>query len=185
MDCGDFIEIFLSKKEKIIYEQDSNICFFINVCYLSNTSSEYSNPYTCERENIKFATIPYHDNFLKLFPSEYKKSDLIGKIYSFEIELIKKTENKNSPFTRFFSRTTTNEQPLTITCYFIFSDGNHTDKYFEYFNCFKKSKNIENEILDLTNDNLKKIFITKCNQLNSKHNIKVKKIIYFFKKNRF
>ena len=87
MSCPEFIEKPISSEEKQI--DDENKCFFINLCYKSNSfkCNEYS--------KNKFAFIQYKNHLLNLFPKDlnYDKSHLIDKIYSFEIELYYILEN--------------------------------------------------------------------------------------------
>jgi len=109
MSCPEFIEKTISTEEKQI--DDENKCFFINLCYKSNSfkCNEYS--------KNKFAFIPYNPTLLKLFPKGYKDLDLIDKIYSFEIEL-KKKRNEDG----FFGSKTTYISSI-LTCYFMFING--------------------------------------------------------------
>jgi hypothetical protein len=136
MNCPEFIkkpiliENPISREEKQI--DDKNKCFFINLCYKSNSfkCNEYS--------KNKFAFIQYNDHFkdhlLKLFPEDlnYDKSHLIGKIYSFEIEF-KKKRNEDG----FFGSKTTYISSI-LTFYFMFIDGmNHA--YKRDFECLRDS----------------------------------------------
>jgi hypothetical protein len=146
MNCGEFNEIVISTEEKQVDE--GNKQFFINVCYYSN--SEDVNPFTCVTNSKKFAFIPYNDNLLKLFPKGYTELDLIGKIYSFEIEFIKLVNLQDNWYNKLTSKTTNKSSKLI--CYFMFSDGD-SDTDREKFECFKNLIYPKLEILDINEIN--------------------------------
>jgi hypothetical protein len=169
MSCGEFKEIKISTEEKKVDEE--NKCFFINLCYYSNV--EDVNPFTCHKNTTKFAFIPYNPTFLKLFPKDYSKPDIIGKIYSFEIEFIKLIHLQDNWYHRLTSKTTNNSS--TLICYFIFSDG-VSNNYREEFECFKNSINPKGEILDIKEID-SQLFDSRCVR-KSDDQIIIKKIDY-------
>lgn len=153
MTCGEFKKIKISTEEKKVDEE--NKCFFINLCYYSN--SEDSNPFTCVKNSKKFAFIHYDSIFLKLFPKDYS-TDIIGKIYSFEIEFVKLVNLRDNWYNRLTSKTT--NKSSNLTCYFIFTDGD-SDNYREEFECFKNSISPKGEIIDIREIN-PQLFQERC-----------------------
>lgn len=154
MTSGEFKKIKISTEEKKVDKE--NKCFFINLCYYSN--SEDSNSFTCVTNSKKFAFIHYNSIFLKLFPKDYSKSDIIGKIYSFEIEFVKLVNLQDNWYNRLTSKTT--NKSSNLTCYFIFTDGD-SEHYRQEFEFFKNSISPKSEIVDITEIN-SQLFEERC-----------------------
>jgi hypothetical protein len=174
MSCPEFIEKTISTEEKQVDEENKQ--FFINVCYYSN--SEDVNPFTCLTNSKKFAFISYNPTLLKLFPKGYNESDLIGKIYSFEIEFIKLVNLQDNWYNKLTSKTINKSSKLT--CYFMFSDGD-SDTHREEFECFKNSIHPKFEILDINGIKCQ-IFKERCIR-QSDDQIILKKINFISRKN--
>ena len=172
MSCGEFVETNIPIEPKILDENINNKCIFLNLCYFS---IEDKHPFNCKESINKFAIIEYDDIFLNFFPKDYNESDIIGKIYGFEIKF---DQIVYHPGILYQSHKYNN---IVFTCYFMFID--HYDDYKEkrkQFECFKNWKDSTGKILDMT-EIKPKLFGERCTKT-SENKITINKIDYFSKK---
>lgn len=172
MSCGEFVETNISMEPKLLDENINNKCIFLNLCYFS---IEDKHSFDCKKSINKFAIIEYDDIFLNFFPKGYNESDIIGKIYGFEIKF---DQIVYHPGILYQSHKYNN---IVFTCYFMFIDP--YDDYKEkrkQFECFKNWKDSTGKILDMTEIN-PKLFGERCTKT-SENKITINKIDYFSKK---
>ena len=103
MSCGEIYQTSISTN-KIELNNDVNKCLFLNLCHPKNNNnpSEVNlgsrTTVVCLNKTKHYNFIEYNQQLLNLFPTGYRESDLIGKIYKFEIYLEEKNWNKNLIF---------------------------------------------------------------------------------------
>ena len=128
MSCGKFVEKLISEEKKEIKVEGYNKCLLQNLCtHLDDPTYSFQ----CIKTKVLFANIQYNDEWLDLFPPDYfppdypdykKRSQLMDKIFSFEIVFQQKVKRNDSFFGKTFG--ITDKDQYSFKCYFIFIDDN-------------------------------------------------------------
>lgn len=125
MSCGEIKEKSISTNQFEVV--GVNKCLFLNLCYPKNNNDpgvfnlgSTTTP-VCRNKTIHYNFIEFNKDLLNLFPTGYVESDLIGKIYKFEIYLEATHWNKKLIF------------------YFMFipADGNVNQDEMKKFKCVR------------------------------------------------
>ena len=129
MSCGKFVETNISMEEIEVIGD--------NKCLLQNLCNDLNYSFHCIKPKVLFANIQYNDKWFELFPPKYKdSSQLIDKIFSFEIVIQQKETRNDSLFGKTFGVTKKKDYSFTCYCMFIHDINTPTTSNINDFKCW-------------------------------------------------